>query len=122
MTFEQITTESKERDRLEGLWWAMVIIWAGLVLCAESMEILPQIAAGDAWSWIFLGAGALATLGNVYRVTSAHVVNPSAWNWVWGGIFLILGIGGFTALNISWALILILVGGALLVGLLRSSE
>ena len=31
MTIEQNTGEKKERQRLEGLWWAVALIWAGLV-------------------------------------------------------------------------------------------
>jgi len=93
MTIEQNTRENKERQRLEGLWWAVVLIWAGLVF----------------------GAGILGLLGGLYRMSSPDAPNPTTWDWTWGGIFLILGLGGFTALNISWPLILVLVGGVILV-------
>jgi len=115
MTIEQSTGEKKERQRLEGLWWAVVLIWAGLVFGADSVGVLPKIGAADAWSWVFLGAGALGLLGGLYRMSSPDAPNPTAWDWSWGGIFLILGLGGFTALNISWPLILVLVGGVILV-------
>jgi len=115
MTIEQSTGEKKERQRLEGLWWAVALIWAGVVFGADSMGILPKIGAADAWSWIFLGAGAFGMLGNVYRVSSVDAPNPTTWDWIWSGILLILGLGGFTALNISWPLILVLVGGVILV-------
>ena len=122
MTVEQNISVKKERQRLEGLWWAVALIWAGLVFGADSMGILPQIGEADAWSWIFLGAGLLGMLGNLYRVVSSEVPNPTTWDWVWSGIILILGLGGFTALNISWSLILILVGGVILVNVLWRRE
>lgn len=115
MTIEQKMMESKERKRLEGLWWAVALIWAGLVFGAESMGFLPQIGEADAWSWIFLGAGLFGTLGNLYRVTSQHIQTPTTWDWIWSGILLIIGVGGFTPVNFSWPLILILVGGVILV-------
>lgn len=115
MTIEQSTGKKKERQRLEGLWWAVVLIWAGLVFGADSMGVLPKIGAADAWSWVFLGAGVFGLLGGLYRMSSPDAPNPTAWDWSWGGIFLILGLGGFTALNISWPLILVLVGGVILV-------
>lgn len=122
MTVEQKKSEKKERKRLEGVWWAIVLIWAGLVFGAESMGLLPQIGEADAWSWTFLGAGLLGLFGGLYRLTSPDAPNPTTWDWSWSGIFLILGLGGFTAFNISWPLILILVGGVILVSALRRSE
>jgi hypothetical protein len=108
----------QERKRLEGLWWAVVLIWAGLVFGADSMGLLPQIGDADAWSWIFLGAGVFGVLGALYRVISPNVPNPSTWDWVWGSFCLIIGLGGFAAVKIAWPLILILVGGVILVSAL----
>lgn len=122
MTIEKKVSEKKERQRLEGLWWAVVLIWAGLVFGAESMGWLPQIGSADAWSWVFLGAGLVGLFGDLYRVLSPDVPNPTTWDWSWSGIFLILGLGGFTALDFSWPLILILVGGVTLVKTLGRRE
>lgn len=118
LTAEQKKSEKKERQRLEGLWWAVVLIWAGLVFGADSMGLMPQIGEADAWSWVFIGAGLLGMLGNLYRVASPDVPNPTTWDWVWNSIILILGLGGFTTLNLSWPVILIMVGGIILVNVL----
>jgi len=104
----------RERRRLQGLWWAVVLIWAGLVFGADSMGLVPQIGDADAWSWIFLGAGMFGILGALYRMNTPDVPNPSTWDWVWSAFCLIIGLGGFTTVNIAWPLILILVGGVLL--------
>jgi hypothetical protein len=111
-------SDRRERRRLEGLWWAVVLIWAGLVFGADSMGLVPQVGDADAWSWIFLGAGAFGILGALYRSTSSDLPNPTTWDWVWGAFCLIVGLGGFTTVNIAWPLILILVGGVFLVSVL----
>ena len=85
-TIEQKYSERKKRLRLEGLWWAVVLIWAGLVFLADSMDLMPQIGDADAWSWIFLGAVVFGILGALYRLTSANVPNPTTWDWVWGSL------------------------------------
>ncbi len=95
-----------------------MLIWAGLVFGADSMGLVPQIGDAGAWSWIFLGAGTLGLLGALYRVTTPRVPNPTTWDWVWASFCLIIGLGDFTTLNISWPLILILVGAAILVNVL----
>jgi hypothetical protein len=118
MVAEHRHNNRRERKRLEGLWWGVVLIWAGLVFGANSMRLLPQIGDADAWSWIFLGAGVFEVLGALYRMISPNVPNPSTWDWVWGSFCLIIGLGGFTTINIAWPLILILVGGIILVSLL----
>jgi hypothetical protein len=115
---EQKYGERRERRRLEGLWWAVVLIWAGLVFGADSMGLVPQIGDADAWSWIFVGAGTFGMLGSLYRLASPSVPNPTTWDWVWASFCLIIGLGDFTTLNISWPLILILVGGVILVNVL----
>jgi hypothetical protein len=114
MQFGQRRGTRAKRQRLKGLWWAFVLIWAGLIFGAESLDLLPQIGAGDVWSWIFTGAGLLGILGAIYRVATSDVPSPTTWDWVWGGFCLIIGLGGFTRLEISWPLILILSGVAVL--------
>jgi hypothetical protein len=114
MFSEHRHSERRERQRLAGLWWAAVLIWAGMVFGADSMGIVPQIGDADAWSWVFLGAGAFGILGASYRSTSSGLPNPTTWDWVWGAFCLIIGLGGFTAVNIAWPLILILVGVVIL--------
>jgi len=118
MVAEHRHEKRRERKRMEGLWWALVLIWAGLIFGADSMGLLPQIGDADAWSWIFLGAGVFGILGALYRVLSPNVLNPSTWDWIWGSFCLIVGLGGFTTVKISWPLILILVGVIILVGAL----
>ena len=57
VVIEQKKNQKKDRQRLEALWWATALIWAGLIFGADSLGLLPQFGQADAWSWVFLGAG-----------------------------------------------------------------
>ncbi len=111
---ETASAKRKERSRLEAMWWAGALIWAGLVFAADSLGLLPQIGESDAWSWVFLGAGLYGTLGNLYRVANPNSPNPTAWDTIWSGGLLIIGLAGMSPVDIFWPLILVLVGVVIL--------
>jgi hypothetical protein len=75
---------------------------------------LPQIGNADTWSWIFFGAGLYALLGNIYRLFSASFSRAKGYEYVWAGALMLLGLGGFTNIEISFALVLVLIGVAVL--------
>ena len=112
--------EVNERKRLEALWWAGALIWAGLIFAADSLGLLPQIGKSDAWTWVFLGAGLYGLLGSLYRVISPGSPNPTAWDYIWSGGLFIIGLAGLSPEDIFWPLILVLVGVVILAeGLFR---
>ena len=111
---ERTTAEHKERKRLEAIWWAGALIWAGLVFAADSLGLLPQIGESDAWTWVFLGAGLYGMLGNLYRVVNPSSPNPTAWDTIWSGGLLVIGLAGMSPVDIFWPLILVLVGVVIL--------
>ena len=114
MTEQKMMNQKEERRHLEAIYWGGVLIWAGLVFGLESLGYLPQIGKADAWSWVFFGAGLYALLGALVRVASPHYPNPTTWDYLWAAFLLIIGLGGATALEITWPLILVLVGVVLL--------
>ena len=114
VTMEQAESQKTAGQHLEAIFWGGTIIWAGLVFGADSLGYLPQIGDAQVWSWIFLGAGMYALLLDLWRVASPNYPNPTAGDYVWAGILLILGIGGFFSFSLSWPLILVLVGAAIL--------
>jgi hypothetical protein len=111
---KQEESQKEALKHLDAFYWGGVIVWAGLVFGADSLGYLPQIGGCDAWSWIFLGAGLYALLLALFRLNSPGYPNPTASDYVWAGIFMILGLGGFFSFNIAWPLILVLVGVAIL--------
>lgn len=113
MTDASETTDARdERKRLDSIWWAGALIWVGLVLGAETLNLLPRIGAGaEWWLWIFLGLGPWALALNGIRVLT-DLPNPSTWDWIWTAIFLLVGLGGVVnvASEIVGAVALVLVG------------
>jgi hypothetical protein len=124
MTLEEMKAEQEmlhekaERKRLESFWWAAVIIWAGLIFIADYFNALPEIGGANAWSWIFLGAGAFGLIGALIRVVSADMPKPTGWDYFWSVLFLIIGAVGFFGAGIAFPIVLVVVGIAILANVL----
>ncbi len=107
--------EGEQRERINSVYWAGVLIWTGLVFGLDRLGILPQVGRADAWSWVFFGSGAYALLVCMHHAASVEQPHLSLWSYVWGVILIILGLSGLTGLKIGFPLILVLIGIALLV-------
>lgn len=122
-TVEKFKNAMEQWGIINAIYFGGVLIWAGIVFAADSLGFLPQIGSSDAWSWIFLGAGVAALIGNLIRQASSSILNPSAFDYLFGAVLLAIGLGGFTSLYIALALVLVLVGGAILYSaLFRTSK
>jgi hypothetical protein len=121
MTTEQTLTEGKS-PRLDAYFWAGALIWAGLIFAVDSLGYLPQIGQANTWSWIFLGAGALGLVLNLFSQTSENYAAPTTWDWGWSILFLVIGAAGFLSFNIPGWLFLIAIGAAILVSALRHRD
>jgi hypothetical protein len=118
MFFEEVSTWFEKRANAEALYWAGVLIWAGVVFATDSLGVLPQVGSASAWSWIFLGAGLYGTLVNLYS-SAMPVSVTTTWDYIWSGFWLVLGLSGFVAVDIFWPVVLTLVGAAFLVKAFR---
>lgn len=99
---------------INAIYFGGVLVWAGIVFAADSLGFLPQIGSSNAWSWIFIGAGVAALIGNLIRQASSSILNPSGFDYIFGAVLLAIGLGGFTSLYIALSVVLLLVGGAIL--------
>ncbi len=123
MTTEgRISSLDRGKKKLDAVFWGGVFLWAGLVFGADVLGILPQIGTAIAWSWIFSGAGMYGLLMGLVRMALPRYSNPTTWDWVWAGIFLIIGAAGFISANVPVWLILILIGAAILGNAIVSRE
>ena len=118
MFIEEVSTWFEKRANAEALYWAGVLIWAGLVFGANSLGLLPHVGNAGVWSWVFLGAGLYGTLMNIYSSAMSSSVT-TAWDYIWSGFWLVLGLSGFVAMDIFWPVALILVGAATLINAFR---
>ena len=103
-----MTTEPE--PRLQHLFWALVLIWAALVVGADGLGLLPRIGEADVWNWIFLGAGVLATAGCVRRLLSRARQDPDLSDWAVAGGLLVRGLGGCGSAWLVTAVVLLALG------------
>jgi hypothetical protein len=101
--------------RAQHLFWALLLIWAALVVGADGLGLLPQIGAADAWNWIFLGAGTLATIGCVRRLLSHPRQDPDLSDFAFAGFLVVLGLGGFVSAWLVTSVVLLVLGLLVLV-------
>jgi hypothetical protein len=105
---EESWDEKWRRDPLNAALWAIVLIWAGLVLIAINLNILR--GGWEAWPVIFLGAGVIVLLGVVVRLLVPAYRRPVTGNIIFGFILLGIGLGELTRWDIVGALVLIAIG------------
>jgi hypothetical protein len=117
-TEQELTTVTEEKKYIDAIFWGGSILWAGLVFGADALGYLPQIGDAIAWSWVFLGMGVYGLLMDVIRLFSTSFSNPTAWDWSWTFIFLVIGAAGFISVGVPWWLFLILLGTVILVSAL----
>ena len=113
-TVQKFINAKEQLEYINAIYFGGVLVWAGIVFAADSLGYLPQIGDSDAWSWIFLGAGLASLVGNLIRQASPSILNPSAFDYIFGAVLLAIGVGGFNSLYIALPLVLVLVGGAIL--------
>ena len=122
---EKSWDEKWRRDPLNAAAWAVIIIWAGVVLLADSTGLLTKFEAlDDAWGLIFIGAGVILLLEILVRL-----VVPDYRRAITGNIiFAIALLGAGLSMNdlFDWKMVgavaLIAVGlGVLLQGIFRRS-
>lgn len=112
---EHDLTETKQdprRKTMDAIWWGGALIWFGLAMGANSLDVLPTV--GDQrgwWPWVFIGLGIWSIALNGYFAMSDWP-NPTTWDWVWTAIFSFIDLGAVVDLGgaIVGAVALIVIG------------
>lgn len=110
--------EKWTRDPLGGLVWGLIIIWVGLALIAVNLGTLPWLTWDNVWAFIFIGAGLLFLLEIVIRLVIPTYRRPIRGRVILAFILLIIGAGGFIGWELTWPLIIVAIGLAIIVGAL----
>ncbi len=95
-------TEKWRRDRVNALTWASVLIWAALIILAETTGFAGD-QFGDwweAWSVFLAGFGMIILLSTLYRIVVPEHRRPVAGALILS--FVLLGVGLGEILD-SWA-------------------
>ena len=112
--------EKWRRDPLNAALWAIVLIWAGLVLIAINLDIFAT--GWEAWPVIFLGAGVIVLLGVVVRLLVPAYRRPVTGNIIFGFILLGIGLGELLRWEIVGALVLIAIGVSIILSRLVGGQ
>ncbi len=104
--------EKWRRDPLSAAGWALLLIWAGLVLIAINLDLFG--AGWEAWPLIFIGAGVIVLLGVVIRLLVPAYRRPVTGSIIFGFILLGIGVGQLFQWEIVGALVLIAIGVSIL--------
>ncbi len=136
---EKSWEEKYRRDPVNSVVWALILVWAGLVLLADNLGLLdwmkgifsanplipgaPFIGHIETWSIIFIGAGVILLLGVLFRLIIPDLRRPVGGSIFLGLLFIGIGLGNIFGWNIIWPLILIALGiSFLLRGWMRPRE
>ncbi len=107
--------EKFRRDPISGAFWAGILILAGLIFLADNMGYLPQIGNAEVWHWIAFGAGLALLLEALVRTLSPDHARPTTGRFILSGVLIVVGASGVISTEITWPLILVVVGIGILV-------
>jgi len=122
---ERSWDEKWRRDPLSGIVWALILIWAGVVLLANNLgwldaltETLPPALRPelDTWPLILLGAGGIIILEVAVRVLVPAYRQPVTGTLILGVILIAVGLGDLFSWQLVWPIVLIIIGVSLLLG------
>jgi hypothetical protein len=126
---EEKTWEEKwQRDPLTALTWGAIFIWAGFVFLASNLGILDKILSGvtqipamggfenvlRAWPLVLVGAGVIILIQVLVRLLVPAYRKPVLGSIILALILIGIGLGDLINWGIVWAVILIVLGIAIL--------
>jgi hypothetical protein len=118
--------EKWRRDPVDAAGWALILIWAGLVLLAANLRWFGADGF-EVWPWIFVGAGVIVLLGVLVRLVVPAYRRPVMGSVIFGAILLGIGLAQLPDLQEHWpvvlGVVLVVIGaGALLRGTFQQRE
>jgi hypothetical protein len=109
---EKSQGEKWRRDPLGAVVWAAILIWAGVVLLVDNLGLLAESL--EAWNIILIGAGVIILLEVVVRMLVPEYRRSVMGTFVLGLVLLAVGLGGIIGWGVLWAVVLIVIGVAML--------
>lgn len=113
---EKEEKDVSHQDALSRMMFALFLIAAGLVLLVQTQNPAILEPFEGLWNLFFLGIGAFSLLEALLRLLLPTYRRPVGGKIVTGIIFLALGLGGIIGIEFSGAIILIVLGVAILIG------
>lgn len=133
-TEEKKWEEKGRRDPVSAIIWAIILIWAGLVLLADNLGILARwltslatatrldfINRLETWAVILVGAGIILLIETLVRLGLPEYRRPLGGTIFLAIVLIGVGLGNEIGWTLIFPLILIALGLSILVrGLLRT--
>jgi hypothetical protein len=120
---EKSWDEKWRRDPLNAAVWAIILIWAGLVLLAGNLGLFDAFEGINGWEIFFIGAGGFLLLEVLFRLLTPAYRQPVIGNIILAFVFLAIGLGGLVKWGVIWGLVIIGIGlYVLFTGLRRRRE
>jgi hypothetical protein len=94
----------------------LIIIFAGLAFAAVNLGMYPWLTWENVWSVIFIGAGLLFALEVIIRILMPTYRRPIRGRIILAFVALAIGLGGLIGWEVTWPLIIIAVGLAIVIG------
>ena len=102
--------EKWRRDRVNAVSWAAVLIWAALVILAETTDYAEDhFSWWEGWAVFFSGAGAILLLTAFYRLLVPEHRRAVTGNVILGLIFLGIGLGELISWTYIWVIVLVVI-------------
>jgi hypothetical protein len=125
---EKAPDEKWRRDPLGAIIWALILLWAGVVLLLDNLGYLDTIKESltpsgfvwlpfgvGVWGLILLGAGVLLLLEVLIRLVVPAYRRPVIGTIILAFVFIGIGLGGLISWGLIWAVVLIAIGLSILV-------
>ena len=111
--------EKWQRDRVNALSWASILIWGAVVLLIDITKSAANVAWWEGWSVFLVGAGIIILLTALYRWLKPEHRRPLIGSFILGIVFLGVGLGDL----VEWSeqIIGIVVLVAVAIGILLSA-
>jgi hypothetical protein len=120
---EKAPEEKWRRDPLGAIIWAVILIWAGVVLLLDNLGYLEALKENlgpvglewmpigvGVWGLILLGAGVIL-LGEVFlRLLIPAYRRPVIGTIILAFVFIGIGLGNLISWGLIWAVVLIAIG------------
>jgi fatty acid desaturase len=103
-------------DALGPIIWGLIIIFAGLAFAAVNLGMYRWLTWENVWSVIFIGAGLLFVLEVIIRILMPTYRRPIRGRIILAFVALAIGLGGLIGWEVTWPLIIIAVGLAIVIG------
>jgi predicted membrane channel-forming protein YqfA (hemolysin III family) len=85
--------EKWQRDRVNAISWASILIWGALVLLIDTTDYAANLVWWHGWAVFLIGAGVIILLTALYRWLKPEHRRPLIGSFILGIVLLGVGLG-----------------------------